>query len=304
MRIEVYRMIFMHLPIAILEGKKIQRVIFSIDPPSPTLQNTYFLMEKVYQRGSWCFNLSTARHVESFQRLRERVEDETLIGFGHIEAGSGVSLMGKPIHQFESKVASTIARNIVPKDLMRRLFPNPPLGDVLTQKEIDRMRFDPSRFSQALSLYSSKEVPFLQIGGKYSDWLLGLGRVDLLREMVTETKRKNFIPIFSGQWATFVLPKAKSLDVAGYATPVNKRKSLFDLTLASDIIKKFDRPIISLDPLSKGRLLKKSEEALSFLFNELKIHSAIIEVASEDQIEVLWRVLEKIPSLIPFRKTG
>ena len=293
----------MHLPTAILERKKISRVVFSIRPSSPIGQNIYPLMENAYEMGAWCFDLPTVRHLESFKTLRESTKDEALIGFGHIAAESGVSLMGKPLHQFEWKVVSTIARNIVPPDSVWKLFPARPCGEVLTQKEIDRMTFDPSRFDQTLSPFQLNGVPFLLIGGKYGDWLLGLGRGDLLREMVSEIRGKGFIPIFSGLWATFVLPKAKSLDVAGYAIPVNKKKSLFDLEQACNMIKKFDKPVISLDPLSEGELLEKSEEAFSFLFDELKVHSAIAEINSEDEVKSLFGGMENIPSLIPFRKT-
>jgi hypothetical protein len=293
----------MHLPTAILERKKISRVIFSIRPSSPVGQNIYPLMENTYKMGAWCFDLPTVRHLESFKTLRESAEDEALIGFGHIGAESGVSLMGKPLHQIEWKVVSTIVRNIVPPESVRKLFPARPYGEVLTQKEIDRMTFDPSRFDQTLSPFQPNGVPFLLIGGKYGDWLLGLGRGDLLKEMVSEIRGKGFIPIFSGQWATFVLPKAKPLDVAGYAIPINKKKSLFDLEQACNMIKKFDKPVISLDPLSEGELLEKSEEAFSFIFDELKVHSAIAEINSEEEVKSLFRGLEKIPSLIPFRKT-
>lgn len=293
----------MHLPTAILERKKISRIVFSIRPSSPVGQNIYPLMENVYKMGAWCFDLPTVRHLESFKTLRESTEDEALIGFGHIGAESGVSLMGKPLHQIEWKVVSTIVRNIVPPDSVRKLFPARPYGEVLTQKEIDRMTFDPSRFDQTLSPFQLNGVPFLLIGGKYGDWLLGLGRGDLLKEMVSEIRGKGFIPIFSGQWATFVLPKAKPLDVAGYAIPINKKKSLFDLEQACNMIKKFDKPVISLDPLSEGELLEKSEEAFSFLFDELKVHSAIAEINSEEEVKSLFKGLEKIPSLIPFRKT-
>lgn len=293
----------MHLPTAILERKKISRIVFSIRPSSPVGQNIYPLMENVYKMGAWCFDLPTVRHLESFKTLRESTEDEALIGFGHIGAESGVSLMGKPLHQIEWKVVSTIVRNIVPPDSVRKLFPARPYGEVLTQKEIDRMTFDPSRFDQTLSPFQPNGVPFLLIGGKYGDWLLGLGRGDLLKEMVSEIRGKGFIPIFSGQWATFVLPKAKPLDVAGYAIPINKKKSLFDLEQACNMIKKFDKPVISLDPLSEGELLEKSEEAFSFLFDELKVHSAIAEINSEEEVKSLFKGLEKIPSLIPFRKT-
>jgi len=291
----------MHLPTAILERKRIQRVIFAIR--SSSHQNIYPLMERVYEMGGWCFDLPTTKHLESFKTLRESTGDEGLTGFGHVEAESGVSLTGKPLHQFESKVVSTIIRSVIPPDSVWKLFPSRPYGEVLTQKEIDRMTFDPSRFDQTLSPFQLNGVPFLLIGGKYGDWLLGLGRGDLLKEMVSEIRGKGFIPIFSGQWATFVLPKAKALDVAGYAIPVNKKKSLFDLEQACNMIKKFDKPVISLDPLAEGEFLEKSEEAFSFLFDELKVHSAIAEITSEDEVKSLFRGLENISSLIPFRKT-
>jgi hypothetical protein len=179
----------------------------------------------------------------------------------------------------------------------------PPSSEVLTQKEIDRLTFDPNRFEKALSLFNPEESPFLLIGERYGDWLLALGRIDLLKEMVLRGRGKGFIPIFSGQWATFVLPKAKPLDVAAYAIPINKKWSFFDLAEACDLIKKFDKPVISLNPLADGKLLKKSEEAFSFLFNELKIYSAISEVTIEKEVETMIEALKKFPSLIPYRKT-
>ena len=132
---------------------------------------------------------------------------------------------------------------------------------------------------------------------------LALGRIDLLKEMVPRVQGKGFIPIFSGQWATFVLPKAKPLDVAAYAIPINKKWSFFDLAQACDLVKKFDKPVISLNPLADGKLLKKSEEAFSFLFNELKIHSAIAEIATEKEARTILDLQKKFPSLIPHRKT-
>jgi hypothetical protein len=260
-------------------------------------------MERTYEMGAWCFDLPTSRHLESFAILRTSSGNENLTGCGHIEAESGVSLLGKPLHQFEVRVVSTIMKNIVPEDSVKAVLSAAPSGEVLTQKEIDRMTFDPYRFERTLSLYRANEVPFLLVGGKYADWLLGLGRIDLLKAMVAETKKRGFIPIFSGQWATFSLPKAKPLEVSAYAVPINQSGSFFDLAQACALIKKFENPVISLNPLAEGKLFKKADEAFSFLFNELKIHSAIAVVASEDQVEDIFSGLEHIPSLISFRKT-
>ena len=294
----------MRLPTAILEGKIMPRMIFSIRPQTPfDHQGIFSIMKKIYEMGAWCLDLPSAKHLKSFKELKSLTNDEDLIGLCHLELESGASFLGKPLHQFESKVISTLIKNIIPPDLTWNLFPAHASQEVFTQKEIDRITFDPLRFDKALASFNPQETPSLLLGGRYGDWLLGMGRSDLLREMILRVRGKGFIPIFSGQWATFVLPKAKHLDVAAYAIPINQKWSLFDLTKACDIIKKFEKPVISLNPLANGKLLKKPEEAFSFLFDELKIYSAITEVASEKEAQKIFEVLKKFPSLIPFRKT-
>ena len=292
------------IPTVILERKKIQRVIFSIRPSSPpTHQEILSLMEKAYDIGAWCFDLPSVKHLESFKELRRSMHDETLVGFCHLEVEEGVSLLGKPLHRFETKVVSTIKRTLILPDSVRHLPPTPFSSEVFTQRDIDRMSFDPTRFDKALSLFNPEDSPFLLTGERYGDWLLALGRIDLLKEMVSRIRERGFTPIFSGQWATFVLPKAKRLDVAAYAVPVNKKWSLFDLAQACDLIKKFDKPVVSLNPFADGKLLRQPEEAFSFLFDELKIHSAIAEIASEEETKAIAEVLEKFPSLISHKKT-
>jgi hypothetical protein len=294
----------MRLPTTILEGKKLLRAIFSVRPPtSHGDPEIYPLMKKVYGIGAWCFDLPSAKHLESFKELKNLTTDETLIGFCHLEVETGVSFLGKPLHQFESKVISTIRKDLLPAHLPRNILPPTSSVEVFTQKEMDRITFDPTRFDKALSLFNPIESPFLLIGGKYGDWLLALGRLDLLHKMVSRVREKGFIPIFSGQWTTFVLPKAKSLDVAAYAIPINKKWSLFDLQRASDLIRKFEKPVISLNPLADGTLLKESGEAFSFLFDELKVHAVIAKIASEGETKTIVEVLNKFPSLILPRKT-
>jgi hypothetical protein len=294
----------MWLPTVILEGRELPRMIFSIQPPtSQGDHEIYSLMKKAYEMGSWCFDLPSANHLKFFKELKHLTTDEALIGLCHIEVETGASFLGKPLHRFESKVVSTIRRDLLPPNLTRTILPPSSSSEVFTQKEIDRILFDPFRFEKTLSLFDPEESPFLFIGEKYGDWLLALGRIDLLHEMVSKVRGKGFIPIFSGQWATFVLPKAKPLEVAAYAVPINKRWSLFDLQRASDLIKKFDRPVISLNPLGDGTFVKDPEGAFSFLFDELKIYAAIPRIASEEEAKTVVEVLMKFPSLIPPRKT-
>jgi hypothetical protein len=294
----------MRFPTVILEGKELSRMIFSIQTPtSHGDHEIYSLAKKIYEMGAWCFDLSSPKQFESFRKLRDSTDDRSLIGFCHLDAEEGSSLLGKPLHRFESKIISTIRRDLLPSNLTRNILPPSSSFEVFTQREIDRITFDPLRFENALSFFDPDESPFLLIGEKYGDWLLALGRIDLLHEMVSRVRGKGFIPVFSGQWATFVLPKAKPLQVAAYAVPINKKWSLFDLQRASDLIKKFDKPVISLNPLADGTLLKESKGAFSFLFDELKIYAAIPKIASEGEAKNIVEVLMKFPSLIPPRKT-
>ncbi len=293
----------MRMPTATLEKKKISRVIFSALPSSHDLQKILSLMKKAYGAEGWCFDLPSAKHLDSFRELKDLTEDETLTGFCHLEAEQGTAFSGKPLHLFESRVAATIEKNLGLPEGVRRLLPRYSSWEVFTQKEIDRITFDSSRFDKALSAFKPEENPFLLLGERYGDWILALGRIDLLKEMVRRVRERGFIPIYSGQWATFALPNAKSLDVAAYAIPINKKWSLFDLPHACDLIKKFDKPIISLNPLADGRLLKKAEEAFQFLFKELKICASIVTIGSESESGMILGALERIPSLISYRKT-
>ncbi|OGP92431.1 MAG: hypothetical protein A2156_13930 [Deltaproteobacteria bacterium RBG_16_48_10] len=294
----------MRFPTIILEGKKLPRMIFSLQPPtSHGDHEIYPLMKKIYEMGSWCFDLPSANHLDSFKELRYLTTDLMLIGLCHLDAEEGSSLLGKPLRRFESKIISTIRKDLLPPHLARSILPPSISPEVFTQKEIDRITFDPLRFEEALSRFDPEESPFLLIGEKYGVWLLALGRIDLLHEMVSKVREKGFIPIFSGQWATFVLPKAKPLHVAAYAVPINKKWSLFDLQRASDLIKKFDKPVISLNPLADGTLLNESVGAFSFLFDELKIYAAISKITSEGEANKIVEALMKFPSLIPPRKT-
>jgi hypothetical protein len=260
-------------------------------------------MKQLYELGVWYFDLPSVKHLESYKELMILTDDNTLMGLCHLEAEKGVSFLGKPFHRFESKIVSTIKKGLLPSHSPRNILPFSSSTEVFTQKEIDRLTFDLPRFDRALSLFNPEESSFLLIGERYGDWLLALGRIDLLKEMVVRVREKGFIPIFSGQWATFVLPKAKPLDVAAYAIPINKKWSLFDWTQACNLIKKFDKPVISLNPLADGKLLKKPEEAFAFLFEELKIHAAIAEVTSEEEVKKIVEAMKTFPSLIPHRKT-
>lgn len=304
----------MGIPTFVLEGRKLPRVILAWTPTPPHPESILALTHKAYDLGVACFDLPTPRHLEAFRELKALTEDDSLIGIGHLDAEEGVSLLGRPLHQFESGLAATLQKNLFPPHLIRtlkerglwtprRFFDSPISSEVLTQKEIDRISFDLARFDRALSRFRPTETPYLLIGERYGDWLLGLGRSDLLQKMIARAKERGFIPIFSANWTTFALPKARPLEAAAYAVPINRAWSFFSLDLASRLVKKFDRCLIGLSPFGDGKLLVRAREALSFLFEELKIPCVIAEMASEQEGRRVLKVARRFPSLTPHKRT-
>ncbi len=84
----------MRLPTTILEGKKLPRTIFSIQPlTSPGDQEFYSLMKKTYEMGAWCFDLPSGSHLESFKELKNLTGDEELIGLCHLGSEMGASFL-------------------------------------------------------------------------------------------------------------------------------------------------------------------------------------------------------------------
>src|SRR4030065_1570102 len=145
----------MPIPTVLLDDKKLSRIIFSIRSTRPSS-----LMTKIYGMGITHFDLPSLKHLQPFRELKGLTEDENLMGLCHLEAEEGASFLGKPLHQFETKVVSTIKKNLSLPHSIRNLPPVPFASEVLTQKEIDRIDFDPQRFEKALSPLHPEEAPF------------------------------------------------------------------------------------------------------------------------------------------------
>lgn len=291
-------------PTATLEGKKIPRVIFGIHLQSSwSEKETYHFMKKVYELGAWCFDLPSSRHYDSFRELKISTADENLIGLCHFNVESGLSFMGRPIHHFEPKIISTIRKDFPLSPLIRNILPSSPSVDVFTQREIDRITLDTLRFEKALSSFHSTESPFLIIGENYGEWLLALGRTDLLQEMVTKIRQKGFLPIFSCQWIDYILPRAKPLDVTAFVIPIHNIGKPSHLGQVSALLRKLNKPVISLVPLTHQRFLKALKATLSFLFDELKVYVIMIKVASEEEVRRVVEAIKGFPSLLTYRKT-
>lgn len=294
----------MRIPTAFLEEKKIQRIIFSIKIDNKKNdEDSLRLMKNVYDLGALCFYLPTTKQLKLFRMLKEITEDEFLTGIGHLNLEDSLTLLGKPLRYFEPKLISTIIKILPPHDSVRNTLPTFSTYEILTQKEIDKIWLETDELEKGLSNFNINDTKLIILNGKYGEWLLTLGRSDLLIEAVRKIREKGFIPIFSGQWTTYFLPKAKSINAAAYAVPINKKNSLFSFEKACELIKKFEKPVIALNPLADGKLLKNPKDAFLFLFNELKIIASIAEVSTIGELKKILESTRGVYSIIPPRKT-
>jgi hypothetical protein len=168
----------------------------------------------------------------------------------------------------------------------------------LTESEICRIKMKPSFFEERLELYRKLNVKLVQFGGGTADWLIVLGRGDLLKDLSQLIRRKGFVPILTCHLASLVLPVAeKELAVAGYVVPLNKLWGLLTLSKALDTIKSVEKPVIAMKPLARGALAHDLQDAFTYLFKKAKVAGVLVGVSSVAEAKQTFSTLAKLIDL-------
>jgi hypothetical protein len=165
----------------------------------------------------------------------------------------------------------------------------------LETSQVDNIRMKSEFFKKRLALYRDLDVKVLEFGGGTADWLVAVGRVDLLRDLNRLIRKSGFIPVLICHWASYVLPIAeKELDVAGYVVPLNKLWSLLSLGDSLDVVKRIKKPIIAMKPLASGILTNDIEGAFTFLFKKVGVAAVLVGISSVEQAKQTFSLLGKI----------
>jgi hypothetical protein len=165
----------------------------------------------------------------------------------------------------------------------------------LTTSQIDSIRMELDFFRKRLEFYRNLGVKLVQFGGGAADWLVTLGRTDLLKDLAGLIRKSGFIPMLVCHWTSLVLPVAeKELDVAGYIVPINKLWSLLSLSDALDVIKRIRKPIIAMKPIAQGVLAHDLEGAFTFLLKKVAVAAFLVGVSSVAQAKQTFLTLRKI----------
>ncbi|MFC2025837.1 hypothetical protein ACFLUC_01440 [Chloroflexota bacterium] len=270
------------------------------------------VMRAAYEAGGKAFDLSFDVNTRLMSKLIEETGDQ-LIGFGNPTWEQGVILNGRFIQYSRDRILRTLVDRLFPRNLARLVedklsredvlvFGYDRKAETLSDEEIESIYLDRGLFRKRLSIF--KDCQYIFLGGSDADWLVPLGRTDILVDMADIVRQEGFIPIILCQYATLVVPEAEraGVDTEGYAVPLNKEWSWFDRNECVDIISSLDKPVIAFMPLASGKLREDVPGALEWLYRDAGVESILYGTATKIHAAETTRMACEIRDIV--NKTG
>jgi hypothetical protein len=164
----------------------------------------------------------------------------------------------------------------------------------LSDEEIASIELDEDTFRERLSIF--RDCQFICFGGSDADWLVALGRMDVVAELARVVRQGGFIPILLCHYATLVVPMAEAvgLDVEGYALPLNRTWSWFDRDECVEIVKSLAKPVVAFMPLASGKLREDVPSALDWLYAEVGVESVLFGTATAAHARETTRLAHEV----------
>lgn len=250
------------------------------------------VMKAYFEAGGRAYDLSFEENTRPFSRLKEWAA-EPLIGFGNPSWEQGVFLNGRYLQYSRDRILRTLVDRLFPRPIARLVEEKLSKDDVLvfgydrsvkplTDEEIANISLNEEAFFRRLSIF--EDCQYILLGGSDADWLVSLGRLDLVAEMAARVRQKGWIPLLLCQYASLVVPAAEEygLEVEGYAVPLNREWSWFDRDACLEAIKNVKKPVIAFMPLAGGGLRKDVRGALDWLFCEAGVESVLFGTATPE----------------------
>ena len=259
--------------------------------------------------GAKCVDLSPPL-IEAFIRLQDKT-DKKIVGLGSLQEWTckNFTIDDVPLANFDEEIKASV-RQKLPKGYLADLTqPNIPGQEFiqsffipnrvtrpLTKSQIDSIEMKPEFFTRRLELYQKLNVKLVEFGGIAADWLVSIGRADLLGKLLQLIRSKGFKPILICHWVSMMLPICeKELDeVAGYIVPINKLWSLLTLDEALKSIRNIEKPIVAMKTLAQNTLLNDMESAYHFLFKEAGVTAVLVGVSSKAEAKQTFSTIGNV----------
>lgn len=258
------------------------------------------VMRAAYEAGGCAFDLSFEVNTRLFRRLSDETGNN-LLGFGNPTWEQGIILNNRYLQYSRDRILITLVQRLFPRRLAEKVEKELSKQDILvfgydrqakplTDDEIASIKLDRDLFLKRISIF--KDCQYLLLGGSDADWLVSLGRVDLIAQMTQVAREEGFIPYVLCQYASYILPIIEKSDVNidGYAVPLNKEWSWFDRDACVDAVRSIHKPVIAFMPLAGGSLKQNVREALDWLYGEVGVESILFGTATPEHAADTTRI--------------
>ena len=265
------------------------------------------VMKSCVSYGATSLDLSPPL-IETFQKLQNETNEE-IVGLGALQEWTcqNVTINGVPLEKYSEEIKANI-RSKLPQGYMERLIQSKkPIGlykslfelkrstQPLTKSQIDSIKIELEFFKRRLELYRKLDVKLVQFGGGTADWLIGIGRIDILQNLSQLIRSRGFTPLLICHLTSMVLPICeKELEVAGYIIPLNKLWGLLTLSEALRTITNIEKPIIAMKTLARGALADNIQGAFSFLFKEAGVTAVMVGVSSQNEAKQTFSAIGEV----------
>jgi hypothetical protein len=252
----------------------------------------YSVMKACFEAGGTAYDLSFDVNTRLFRRLLDET-GEKLLGFGNPTWEQGVFLNGKYIQYSRDRILKTLVERVFPRPLAKQVEEKLSVDDMLvfgydrkakslTDEEIASIELNKWSFIQRLSIF--KDCQYIFLGGSDADWLVSLGRVDIIVEMARITRSLGFVPMVLCQYASHIVPLIESsgADVDGYAVPLNRDWSWMNRDDCVDVVKSLKKPVVAFMPFASGGLRNDLRGALDWLYTEIGVESILFGTATPE----------------------
>jgi hypothetical protein len=260
-------------------------------------------MKSALDAGGRAFDLSFVENTRLFKRLLDETGDE-LIGFGNPTWEQGVLMNGRFLQYERDRILRTSVDRLWPRKIARlveaslskeavMLFGYDRDAEALSDAEIASIELDEDILRKRLAIFG--DCQYIFFGGSDADWLVSLGRADVLHDIARVVREQGFSPILLCHYATLVLPEVRAinLDTDAYAIPFNKAWAWFDHDECIQIVKSAKAPVIAFMPLASGELRKDVRGSLDWLFGDMGVDSILFGTATADHAAETTRVAQE-----------
>ncbi len=250
----------------------------------------YSVMRAYYDAGGQAFDLSFEVNTRLFRRLLEDT-GEALLGVGNPTWEQGVYLNDRYLQHSRDRIIRTLVERLWPDEIARLVkeelsknavlvFGYDPQAEMLSDQEIKRIALDEQSYLKRLSEFHDCEV--ILFGGADADYLVSLGREDIVVEMAEIARSQGLRPYLLSQYPSLVLPRMEEIDlqVEGYAVPLNKEWSWFDRDSCLQAVQATDKAVIAFMPFAGGGLKQDIRGALDWLYQEAGVESVLFGTAT------------------------